>query len=240
MNQAIPRELIIWAIFFIVVSLFFQFLHECGHGFGSQIDGVHVSTGFNRVGDVGKRPSDQDFRSEQIITWTLNSGGLLGPFVNWMFAIVFTILLMFYSKTNLKAFFIGGIAIINALMRFLPMTIFFIGASKGELWLEDEVSCGLRAIEGINFPMPLLDFKILSKSQSALFLSEPKLYFWPILSFIISLVCLVSTYWKLNKLFNEIICSRLYRWFFWFLPFILWPLIYIIGSFLDNMIRINW
>jgi len=72
--------------------------------------------------------------------------------------------------------------------------------------------------------MPLLDFKILSKSQSALFLSEPKLYFWPILSFIISLVCLVSTYWKLNKLFNEIICSRLYRWFFWFLPFILWPL----------------
>jgi len=28
------------------------------------MDGVHVRTGFNKVGDYGKSPDDQDFRSD--------------------------------------------------------------------------------------------------------------------------------------------------------------------------------
>jgi hypothetical protein len=50
----------------------FQFLHECGHGFGSQLNKSPVSTWFNRVGDSGKLPKDLDVQSEKIVRGTLS------------------------------------------------------------------------------------------------------------------------------------------------------------------------
>jgi len=56
-----------WAVFLFLSVLIFEFIHECGHGVGSRLEGYHVSTGFNRVGDVSKRPSDPDFRLNKMI-----------------------------------------------------------------------------------------------------------------------------------------------------------------------------
>jgi hypothetical protein len=44
------KLLIIWAIILLVGITAFNFVHECGHGLGAQIDGNHISTGFNKVG----------------------------------------------------------------------------------------------------------------------------------------------------------------------------------------------
>ena len=69
--------LILWiSIFFVAIALSI-FLHEVGHGFGARLDGIHVSTGFNQVGDYGKSPDDPDFRSAASQKSII--GGLLGP-----------------------------------------------------------------------------------------------------------------------------------------------------------------
>jgi len=52
------RFLLFWAMLLSLSFLLFIFLHECAHGLGSKLEGISVSTGFNRVGDVGKRASD--------------------------------------------------------------------------------------------------------------------------------------------------------------------------------------
>ena len=139
MSRATRKFLIVWALALFLGLMVFQFLHECGHGFGSQLDGVHVSTGFNRVGDPGKRPSDPDFRSEKMVTGILGSGGLLGPFTNWMFAIFFTAWLLHRTTADRTTFLIGVGAVANALMRLLAMSLFILGALVGRVHLEDEV-----------------------------------------------------------------------------------------------------
>jgi len=85
-----PRLLIAWAVILFLATLIFQFLHECGHGFASSLEGYHVSTGFDKVGDVGKRPSDHDFRLNKTIQGGWNLSDFLGPMINWIFAIFFT------------------------------------------------------------------------------------------------------------------------------------------------------
>jgi len=82
MNVAGKKFLMKWAFAQFLGMMVFQFIHECGHGFGSQLDGLHVSTGFSRVGDLNKYPGDSDFRSEKMVTGTPGSGGFLGPLTN--------------------------------------------------------------------------------------------------------------------------------------------------------------
>lgn len=55
--------IVIWTAILFVVVIASAFLHEDGHGIGARIDGIHVSTGFNKVGDYGKSPEDPDFRT---------------------------------------------------------------------------------------------------------------------------------------------------------------------------------
>jgi len=239
--KAITNKLFLkWATFLFFAILIFLFLHECGHGFGSQLDGVHVSTGFNRVGDVGKKPSDPDFRSNSVIQFPFGSGDLLGPFTNWMFAILLTIWLLNRKTPDQITLVIGAGAVSNALIRFIPMLGFFVFALMGNIQLEDEVGWGLGAVQGINFPISYAELQSLITTKPALFLSEPRIYFWPLLSLTISFIGGVFSYRQLYRLFAKQMPKRMERWIFGLMPIIIWPIILIIINKLDNLIRINW
>lgn len=229
-----------WVAYLFLGLLIFTFLHECGHGFGSSLDGIHVSTGFNRVGDVGKRPADPDFRANRIIQRGMNISHLSGPFINWTLVIFFTAFLLSRTSSNLMTLFFGAGAVSNALMRFIPLTRFFVNAALGNLVIEDEVSAGILAIKGLKLPMPFNEFRALTKTQPALFLSQPKIYIWPILSLTITTVCLALACHKLYRLHWPQLPSRFSRWLFALMPILVWPLIFACTNVLDNLIRINW
>jgi hypothetical protein len=239
MDHTTTRFLVAWGAGLFLALIVFQFLHECGHGFGSQLDGVHVSTGFSRVGDPGKRPSDPDFRS-RAVTGNLGSGNLLGPFPNWMLAIFFTAWLLHRTTADRTTFLIGVGAVANALMRLLAMSMFLLGALMGRVHMEDEVYWGLRAVQGLNLPMPRTDFYLMLKTEPALFLSEPRFYFWPLLSLGIVLLCFVLSYRRLYVLFANQLSSRTARWAFGLMPIIAIPPMFLLCSWLDNIVRINW
>jgi hypothetical protein len=59
----ITKKYIKWFGLSLSVFLISIFLHECGHGIANSIAGIPCSTGFNRVGDIYKYPSDSDFRA---------------------------------------------------------------------------------------------------------------------------------------------------------------------------------
>lgn len=172
-----PRLLIAWSVILFLATLIFQFLHECGHGFVSSLEGYHVSTGFDKVGDVGKRPSDHDFRLNKTIQGGWNLGDFLGPLINWIFAIFFTAIFLRQRTVSCVALFFGSGAAINALIRLVPMLMFFGSALLGRFVLEDEVALGLSAVQGIKFPISYLNFKILASTKSSLFLFKPKIYY---------------------------------------------------------------
>jgi len=138
-----PRLLIAWAVILFLATLIFQFLHECGHGFDSSLEGYHVSTGFDKVGDVGKRPSDHDFRLNKTIQGGWNLSDFLGPLVNWIFALAFTAIYLKQRSFNSVTVLLGSGATINALIRLVPMLMFFGSAFLGRFVLEDEVALGL-------------------------------------------------------------------------------------------------
>ncbi len=240
MRHATIKLLVVWTLALFLGLMAFQFLHEVGHGFGSQLDGVHVSTGFNRVGDPGKRPSDPDFRSERMVTGNFGSGGLLGPFTNWMLAIFFTAWLLHRTTADGTTLLIGVGAVANALMRLLAMSLFILGAFMGRVHLEDEVLWGIRAVHGLDLPMPYADFRLLVNTQPALFLSEPRFYFWPLLSLGIVLFCFVLAYRRLYALFNVQLSGRLAHRIFGLISIAVIPPMFLLSSWLDNLIRINW
>ena len=234
------RSLAVWAAFLLLAILTFQFLHECGHGGGAKLEGYHVSTGFDRVGDAGKKPDDPDFRSNKIIQGRWNLSDFLGPLVSWIFALVFTAIYLKQRSFNSVTLLLGAGATINALMRFFPMLMFFVAALQGRFVLEDETALGLSAMEGMKFPMPYLYFKSLASAQPELFLSEPRIYFWPIVSIAISLACFLLTYRRLKQLSWQIMSSRFAQSIFILLPFLIWLPAFVVVNKLDNLIRLNW
>lgn len=234
------KLLFTWAMYLSIALLIFLFLHECGHGFGARLDGKRVSTGFNKVGDLGKKPNDPDFRKNLVIEGSLDSGSLLGPFTNWLFAVVFTALLFTRKSPGTLTFFLGAGAVANAAMRIVPMSGFFISALAGQLTLEDEVCWGLQAARSVEFPMPFFEFRLLARSQPHIFLSEPALYFWPAVSLSISLFCLVVAYRRIFFVYHPQLSPHFLRWIFIFMPFGVWPFLFMLTNHLDNLIRINW
>ncbi len=230
----------LWSISLFFTLVIFQFLHESGHGFGARLDGRHISTGFNRVGTVGKRPSDSDFREKFLIEGKLQYSSLLGPFTNWIFAILFTSILFHLKRINFFFFLTSAGALSNSLIRLVPMSNFFINAALGKFVIEDEVSWGLHSIKGLKFPMYFTDFKLLVASKPSLFLSEPEIYFWPLLSLIICSFCCVFTYYQMYKLLKDYLLSVSSKLIFGFMPLFIWPFVLILTNELDNLIRINW
>lgn len=232
---------LVWVLLIFLALVLFTFLHECGHGFGAQLDGIHVSTGFNRVGAFGKIPSDPDFRSNQYIEGTSSSCDLLGPFTNWTFAIIFTILLITTKKTgSRKSLLYGACAIANALSRLLPMTWFFISALFHHVHIDDEVEWGARSIKSLNFPMLNDTFVNLAKTHPMLFLSDPLLYFWPLFSISISLICIILAYRQMYRQFGTYIAGTSSKILFALSPIIAIPFWLLLINTLDNLIRINW
>ena len=122
--------LIIWAIMLFASFIFSVFLHEDGHGLGAKIAGVHISTGFNKVGDYGKSPDDPNFRSTG--TGGASWADVLGPVTTWVMAIVFTIWLYRFKERSWGALPIGALAVANGLIRALPMLLFLIFALQGK------------------------------------------------------------------------------------------------------------
>jgi hypothetical protein len=232
--------LTIWLLALALGMVVFTFLHECGHGFGAQLDGIHLSTGFNRVGDSGKKPSDPDFRSNAMVTGELSSSDLLGPFTNWLFAVLFTSLLLYRSKADRTTLLLGAGAVINAWTRLWPLVLVFLAALLGRVHLEDEVEWGLRAISSLHFPISFDDFFQLTRAQPERFLSEPRFYFWPLMSLAIVLTCFILAYRRLFRLFGSSMQSKAARWLFGLMPLIVTPPVFVILTWLDNFVRINW
>ena len=98
MNRKNIGFLIIWLIALTLGMVLFTFLHECGHGFGAQLDGLHLSTGFNEVGDYGKTSDDPNSRSGN--AWKAVWSGLLGPITTWLLAITFTVWLFRFKEPS--------------------------------------------------------------------------------------------------------------------------------------------
>lgn len=239
-NLKLTKYLLNW-FFFLSFSLFIStFLHECGHGFGYLIDGVRVSTGFNRVGDVGKFPSQPDFRSDKIITGKLSSGGLLGPFTTWTLAIVFTILLTKRKRPDFFTVLFGSTSVANSFLRIVPNFFFIVSAISGYFTLEDEVAWGLSSTKGVNFPTSYESFREIAIKTPEVFISNVYVYFWPAISLLICSICLFISYRKLYSIFKEILPNFLFKLIFAFLPLASFPLTFSILNWLDNIIRINW
>lgn len=239
-NLRFTKYLIFWFLS-VSVSLFVStFLHECGHGFGSLIDGKKVSTGFNRVGDYGKFPSQPDFRSNHIITGKVDSGGLLGPFITWTLAIVFTTLLSTRKKPGFLTIISGSMSVANAFLRIVPVFFFLISAISGYFTLEDEVAWGLSRTEGVSFPMSFENFKSLALSKPEIFISNPYVYFWPLLSLLICAICLIISYLKLSRIYKVYLNHFLYKLVFALIPLASFPFTFSILNWLDDFVRINW
>jgi hypothetical protein len=192
------------------------------------------------VGDVGKRPSDPDFRLNKMIQGRFNLSDIFGPLINWIFAIIFTVIFFKQRTANRVALLLGSGAAINALMRLFPIIMFFISALLGQFVLEDEVALGLSTIRGLKFPMLYTNLKIFATTQPSLFLSEPKIYFWPVISLIISVACFILTYHRLKQLIRYQMISWISQWLFMIMPLLVWPITFIVTDKLDNFIRVNW
>lgn len=232
--------LFFWAMLMFLSLLLFIFLHECAHGVGSRLEGIRVSTGFNRVGDAGKRPSDPDFRSNHIISGQMTTGSLAGPFLNWFFALVFTALLFKKNISKKIAAIFGAGAISNSLLRFVPMTGFLVNALLGQLIIEDEVSWGLRKVFPESFPMPLSEFKSFLSERASIFLSNPGIYFWAAISFFITSSCLFIAYRILLRVYKSELNTSGKKALFILMPLLVWPPILFLVNALDNLVRINW
>ncbi len=226
-------RLVVWWTLFLLLSLFlFIFLHEVGHGLGAKIDGIHISTGFNRVGMPGRAPGDADFRTGMPEgVWS----GLLGPISTWVYAIVFTSWLYFFKRPRRAALLIGSFAVTNGFLRALPLSMFYAAAATGQLHMEDEVSWGIWQVTHLFRPeLAQVNF------QTVPWLSFPAVWLTPLVSLLICLACLFFAYRKVFRLWHSVLITRLQQTLFVLLPIVVSVVAMPIVNWLDHIIRINW
>lgn len=232
------KNFLLWVVVLFVVMLVSVFLHEVGHGVGARIDGVRVSTGFNKVGMPGKMPDDPDFRTGMKLTrvW----GGLLGPVTTWVLAIVFTAALYRQQKATRASFVIGAVAIANGLLRVVPMLMFVGSGVLGQLRMEDEVGWGIWYVTKTFLPdLAKLDMTILLNDHAMTLLAYPAVWIPPLFSLALSLVCLVFAYRRLFKL-DAWLASWNARLLLIALSILAWFAHSPVTNVLDRVIRINW
>jgi hypothetical protein len=215
----------------------FAFLHECAHGFGASLDGLHVSTGCNRIGDAGKKPNDPDFRSQRNHQSAVDTGSFLGPALNWIASISFVVWLSKRRVGNVATLLIGSAAVTNAWARLLPMLVFFLSAFSGHVVLEDEVTWGLW---GMKPAMQLDAFRRAAKWDPVMFLSNLEFLVWPLVSLAISLTCLILGYQCLFQLFKGQLRTRMAKGAFMGMPLIVGAPMIVVLNLLDNLVRIDW
>ncbi len=235
------KIIISWAVIYFSITLSSAFLHQCGHGLGARLDGIHVSTGFAMTGDPDKKPSDLDFRSEIPMIGRLSSAGLLGPFTNWILAIASLFLLMGLKKENPMILWVAASAIGNAGIRIVPVARFLITAVRGgKLFLDDEATWALASNSNLNFPMSFQQLDVLAGSQPQLLTANPAIYFWPVVSLLISLIVLWKSYRKSLLLLDLKLSNRTQQVVFVAVPFFMGPVVFGVAIWLDEIFRINW
>ena len=227
-----------WALIVFIALVISYFLHEDGHGIGAKLDGIHVSTGFNRVGNLGRVPGDPDFRTDLTGgVW----GGLLGPGISWVLAIIFTIWLCRQQKLSRGAWVIAAFAVANGLARAIPLTRVLLCALRGEIAMEDEMHWGIWYVGKIARPdLGLQGALALAPTQPGLLLSYPAIWIAILISLGISLVCLFFVYRHLLTLWRSQFERRVIRVLLALIPLGVWFATLPLLNFLDQIIRINW
>lgn len=200
---------------FIVSFLISIFIHECTHGLCAYFSDFPVSTGFNKVGMAYKYPNDIDFR---VGFENYHNPYDLGPTMTLLLAVAFTVLYVKNKNKNKNVtVFLFGMAIMNSLLRLIPMTISYISLLlRGRFITEDEIGTGVQWYN-------MTGYALIQ-------------YLPSILSILISIVCL---YFIINKTRKQkpLVKSKGIIILSITLAFVFG---YIFARFLDNIIRINW
>lgn len=212
MTKAFLKWFIILLLSFIVST----FLHEIGHGISSAAVGVHVSTGFNRVGQVYKKPHDADFRKG---LENYENPWDMGPNTTLILAIGFTLALTKIKTKNQTALIIvGAVALGNSLIRLVPMIHSYLGfVIKGSPYMEDEIGTG-------EIWYKLGHLGILKYAPS-------------MISIIVSVLCLYFVIKNLKTKLPILFSKRIY---FTLILVFAYILSFIVENRLDNILRINW
>jgi hypothetical protein len=230
--------LAIWAVTLFAAVILAVFLHEDGHGIGARLDGIHISTGFNKVGMPNRTPDDPDFRTGMADgLWS----GLLGPLTTWALAIVFTVWLYRFKKPGWAAFGVGALAVANGIARAFPMLMFLLPALRGRIVTVDEAYWGMWAVTHFCRPeLATSNLLALAQTQPGLFLAEPIVWVPPLLSLAITSACLIPAYRRILKLWSDVLS----RWRLCLLLVLLslpvWLASMPVLNALDRLIRINW
>ena len=134
------RKYLKWLTICILIFCISVFLHECGHGIANALARIPCSTGFNRVGDIYKYPTDNDFRS----FYSTTNPVLLdfGVPCTIILGIIGTIIFIKAKKDKIKLF-AAALAIDNCLLRFIPCSlVLFTPLITGKIHVEDEYETG--------------------------------------------------------------------------------------------------
>lgn len=210
------KSLFMWFIILICCFIISTFLHEMGHGISSYAVGVHVSTGFNKVGQPYKKPHDVDFRKG---LENYENPWDMGPNTTLILAIGFTLaLIKTKNKNKIFTMILGAFALCNSLIRLIPMIHSYIGLLiKGSFFMEDEIGTGL--------------------SWYRLYTIEIMKYLPSLISICISIICLHFVIKTLKIKLPHLFSKRVNFTIIWVSAYII---SFVIESGLDNVIRINW
>jgi hypothetical protein len=212
MNNKIRKE-IKWFLVCIIVFLISIFLHEIGHGFANALRGVECSTGFNRVGDIDKYPSDIDFREK----YDMVSDSLFdfGVPITLILAIAATLLFCNTKNKRIKKIALP-FAVTNSILRLLPcLWVILTPLLTGNVHIEDEYETGV-VLAG------------LSGMQWLIYV--PALF-----SVTISVICIIVIIINIKKIIPiKTICS------YGLILILSFGITMIIANNLDNIFRINW
>lgn len=210
------KYLIKWFVILLCCFVISTFVHELGHGISSYAVGVHLSTGFNRVGNVYKAPHDLDFRKgfENFQTpWDM------GPATSLFLAVGFTVVFTkLKSKNKTVTMTVGALALCNSLIRLIPMIHSYSGLLiRGNFFVEDEIDLG-----------------VLWDKLSGLVIMK---YAPSFISIVVSLLCLYFVVKTIKKKLPYLF----HKHFIFSASIVLAYIIsFIIENKLDNIIRINW
>jgi len=145
------HNIFLWSICFFIALTLSTFIHELGHGLSNLLYGRRVSTGFSKVGNFGKRPSSNDFRTnyfeESYILYDL------GVIITLILALSFYTLLRVTHNPYLVTI-IGSFAYSNSLLRLIPCANSIYGlVRRGKPNMEDEVGMGIALSSKVRIPL---------------------------------------------------------------------------------------
>ena len=208
------KKISFWFLILLFIFVLSTFLHECGHGFSNQLNGVSVSTGFNRVGNVFSFPHDSNFRVgfDETQTFLLD----YGVPITLILTILFTTLLC--MKKNWKSssvIIVAGFSLCNAIIRLVPCSISVISTLITQsLHVEDEIQTG----------------QLLAQQMGVSWIIILPL----LISISISIICLVAAVRKCKKVeyfqFKGV----------WTILILAYITSFFLENYLDNILRINW